>query len=960
MSAATSRGRGGPSVRSRGKGGGKGKGGGGGAAGGAARALNAELARASRDQILALVVERHQAFNSVNCATALHRLAKATPTEPKLGGTDAHWKRSWGAAAKAAEAGGAQDAREAESLLCARTAVVLRADDEAVTARSLTSIAWAVGRLGLSDAGLLDAIAAQATAQLEARALDAYGIANVAWALATLHASAAGASVETVEPPHPALLDALAEAACATPDAFNPQETTNLLWAFATLGRRHSLLFERLTEAAARRMGDFTPQGLSQTLWACAKLNLAKHALLLSAAAAALPKLRTYDAQSVATVAWAFASLEVEHGPLLAAVCREAARRPEAFDSASCSQLLWALSRLRDGVEPAALTAMAARLSSVASTSRLQSQQLLYALGALAKLPTGPPSEKGKQGDAASLPALLCAAAAAAAPGLTANKLGIAAWALARPAVLRQVPAAEAAAWRAALRARCAQVAEHLHWRTIGHVELALRLLHAKLDAADAEGGAGLDEEDELVRLLDREAARSVAAASERSARLNAAPAALLLRSAPWATADLPPGSRLLLAGFDPDTPLDAALTSAGLKPIHWRRFAASSNDAAAAAWPEEELGCVGAAVRWPWYAAGDAAAMLLHAVAAALPAGAPLWIVGNADEGAEGVPAAAAACFGEAALLHQAEGALLHAATRGDAGRVAAASERGRLDGWLSASTLRLPGAPAGLPWMVYPGLFAGGGLDIMTAALLRSLPPPPRARAAVLDACCGSGAIGAALLARHPKLEIQLHLLDADAVALAAARDNVPAAARTLLCSEWPDTAAFPERAAKGKAPLRYDWIVSNPPVHRGQPDCFDVVVALIRGARARLRPDGVLWMVAQEQVPMGRLLWIHGSFSWVRASVSEDGRFVTWSAGGSRGGGPVAEEGEEQPAHGTERRKKSKRERGEADCSTDACEALKKARKEKKKKKKDRAAKGEGGDGRGKKEKRAERSK
>lgn len=142
------------------------------------------------------------------------------------------------------------------------------------------------------------------------------------------------------------------------------------------------------------------------------------------------------------------------------------------------------------------------------------------------------------------------------------------------------------------------------------------------------------------------------------------------------------------------------------------------------------------------------------------------------------------------------------------------------------------------------------------MTSAMLAALPPLPRRRARVLDACCGSGVIGAALLQRDSSL--RLHLLDADALALAAAAENVPQARRFLLCSGWPDeAAAFPRRAAAGRRPARYDWIVSNPPVHRGQPDCFDVLVQLIRGARRRLRPLGVLWLVAQEQVFVGRLI-------------------------------------------------------------------------------------------------------
>ena len=180
--------------------------------------------------------------------------------------------------------------------------------------------------------------------------------------------------------------------------------------------------------------------------------------------------------------------------------------------------------------------------------------------------------------------------------------------------------------------------------------------------------------------------------------------------------------------------------------------------------------------------------------------------------------------------------------------------------------------------PWTVYPGLFAGGGLDVMTSALLDVLPDPP-CGARIMDACCGSGVIAAVLAVAFPSAS--LHLLDADAVALDAARTNVPSAKRVMLASVWPDTAtAFPRRHAEGKGPKKYDWIVSNPPVHRGQPDCFDVVVELVRGARERLRRRGVLWIVAQEQVPVGCIMAKHGRFARVDAHVSADGRFVTWS--------------------------------------------------------------------------------
>lgn len=390
----------------------------------------------------------------------------------------------------------------------------------------------------------------------------------------------------------------------------------------------------------------------------------------------------------------------------------------------------------------------------------------------------------------------------------------------------------------------------------------------------------------------------------------------------------------MLLAGFDPDPSLDEAVRDAGWEPVHWRRFAAGAADAAAAPWPQEG-GFAAGALRWPWYAAGDAAAMALHAVAGALQDGSPIWVTGNADEGVAGLPGLVAPCFGEASLLAREGGATIYQAVRSLRGAQAAAGDRSGLAGWRTDSRLVVDGSPpAGLPWSVYPGLFAGGGLDVMTAALLRALPTPPRPRARLLDACCGSGVIGAALLARHPALRLRLHMFDSDALAIQAARRNVPLARRTTLSPAWP--AARPR--APGRAPPRYDWIVSNPPVHRGQPDCFDVVLALIRGARERLRTGGVLWIVAQEQVPVGRMLRAHGGFGWMRASPSDDGRFLTWSAGGRSGEGASAPppSGEVRAVGGPDAEKKKRpRPRAPGDDAGGAADGDKVGRKKKKRK-------------------------
>ena len=62
------------------------------------------------------------------------------------------------------------------------------------------------------------------------------------------------------------------------------------------------------------------------------------------------------------------------------------------------------------------------------------------------------------------------------------------------------------------------------------------------------------------------------------------------------------------------------------------------------------------------------------------------------------------------------------------------------------------------------------------MTKVLLRALPQPSPRVKRVLDFCCGSGVIAASILSRSPSVE--MHVLDADAVALKAVKKNVPGA--------------------------------------------------------------------------------------------------------------------------------------------------------------------------------------
>lgn len=289
-----------------------------------------------------------------------------------------------------------------------------------------------------------------------------------------------------------------------------------------------------------------------------------------------------------------------------------------------------------------------------------------------------------------------------------------------------------------------------------------------------------------------------------------------------------------------------------------------------------------------------EAVAMAVAGAGAVLGEGGTLLLAGNADEGCSlaAVTSACAGLFSDVGELDRSvHGSLVFSARR-------CPSSAGQASQSVDSFKRVLPVViqqrtfPA---WVSYPGLFAGGGMDVMTAALLSVLPLQelPAKRGRVLDFACGSGTIAAALHAAQPKLKV--HALDADAVAIRAAAANVPSA-RVHLCSCWPPAEGEAPRGGRYHRALlpgsnAFNWIVSNPPVHRGQPDDVRVLQALCAGAASRLVPGGVLYIVAQEHIPVGCILRLAGAGQYADAQALRPvgGRFVVWRA--STAAGPQA---------------------------------------------------------------------
>ena len=172
---------------------------------------------------------------------------------------------------------------------------------------------------------------------------------------------------------------------------------------------------------------------------------------------------------------------------------------------------------------------------------------------------------------------------------------------------------------------------------------------------------------------------------------------------------------------------------------------------------------------------------------------------------------------------------------------------------------------------WTTYPGFFAKGGLDIMTSFLLdsvfeedvKSSSTSVRLKKSVcgdktkrvMDFCCGSGVIGYALLSalgegkKSDKKKVKLTVLDADAVSLEAAKENLSLINENAVDYLLSD--GFPTKPFKKPCEL----IFTNPPVHyQSKPD-FRVLGKMLLHLPNVLkkRKKGTCFCVCQRYVPL-----------------------------------------------------------------------------------------------------------
>ena len=340
--------------------------------------INTELARSAlASDVLAIVRRSVAEFNVVNCGTALSRIARA-PDGRRLvareGGDPDVASLLATAAGLVRHHARHVESRQLASLLhaCGKLGVGVEAAAELVSAveratemhaskfnpQELANAVWGCAKLGVRvDRALVRLLGDAAAASLrrggagsgsgsrdEKKKFDwrqslwtAQGVSNVAWAFATLGASARepGAFAQLFH----ALFSAIERKASA--GAFNAQETANALWAVARLaasaddvdhqsigpadsdsdGFEGSALRSARAAASAlassttgswferqRTAGGLESQHVANIAWACGKLGLASDARVAeanaTAAAAAAPGA---NAQELSMMAWAIA-----------------------------------------------------------------------------------------------------------------------------------------------------------------------------------------------------------------------------------------------------------------------------------------------------------------------------------------------------------------------------------------------------------------------------------------------------------------------------------------------------------------------------------------------------------------------------------------------------------------------------------------------------------------------------
>ena len=248
--------------------------------------------------------------------------------------------------------------------------------------------------------------------------------------------------------------------------------------------------------------------------------------------------------------------------------------------------------------------------------------------------------------------------------------------------------------------------------------------------------------------------------------------------------------------------------------------------------------------------------AMPLHAASQCLDRGGRLWLAGPNQAGAKSAPSTMKRYFDQVVKRDAARHCSLFEASVPNSDQPFSLDDYAR--GWR--------------PWddgprlVSLPGVFASQRLDPGSSLLLQTFEGAlPRGR--LLDFGCGSGVLTIALMTAGA--DIDATLLDDSALALESTR-------RGLEKNDLRGCLV----ASDGLTELTgtFDWIISNPPFHRGVDHDLDIAADFFRRAGTFLTESGRIRVVFNRHLPYGA--WLREAFGRVER-LSADRSFTVLQA-------------------------------------------------------------------------------
>ncbi|GAB4822437.1 hypothetical protein N2152v2_009483 [Parachlorella kessleri] len=325
-------------------------------------------AAATAQEILSIVAQDADKFDTVCLATCMHKLANLR------GAPNLH----------------AQIVQAPEFYKLKHLIVERRKD---FTARNISNTVWSLAKMSHHPGDdFLGAMGAEMAGK--AGEGNAQNVANALWAFATLgyhpgeeclaalaeackaklfeftaqnisNAVLSFAKLEFI--PRQEIVDALAQEALVKTATFSPQALSNTLWALSKLEIKSAALMEAIGQEARGRLAEFNSQNLANSVWAYANLgvNPGDGSLLQDFAREAIEKMQDFSPQNISNFLWAFAKLDVDNHELFEIAGRHAARVMHTFQPQSIANMIWAYATKGEPPEPAYLQGLvrqAARL----------------------------------------------------------------------------------------------------------------------------------------------------------------------------------------------------------------------------------------------------------------------------------------------------------------------------------------------------------------------------------------------------------------------------------------------------------------------------------------------------------------------------------------------------------------------------------------------------------------------